>query len=494
MPGVFISYRREDCPGHAGRLFDRLRSRFGAHSVFIDVAGIEAGIDFVVALEEAVGSCDVLVAVIGREWVTSSDRNGRRRLDDPEDFLRLEIATALKRNVRVIPVLVEDAPMPSPDVLPDALAPLTRRQAVELRDTRWDADVDDLITQLAKLVRPAPPIPREQFDTRIDPPPSIEGAIERPGRKPVVPVPRAARPVTVRSRRRSTTGLTAAWPLGAAVLLIGAGLLGALVAPKYLPEWLDALRAPPLLAPSLPAPRPRVESDTAGKSAAATPSAIAAEPAAPPPPAPAAPPPASARVPNVVGQPLERGSAALRNSGLVVEAIGSTAARGGAPFRILSQTPRAGALVAPGTHVDVVYARPTMRTLPNVEGEALEDAIATLKASGFVPQPRAQSTNDAPPQKVLSQAPAGGTDIEYGAVVELVYAVRAKIKVPNVVGLALPIAQKTLRSAGLVIGPRSETKADAPANEVVRQEPPAGMEVDLGAAVTLFYASAAPAR
>jgi hypothetical protein len=493
MPGVFISYRREDCPGHAGRLFDRLRARFGAHSVFIDVAGIEAGVDFVEALETAVGSCDVLLAVIGREWATSVDRSGRRRLDDPNDFLRLEIATALERNVRVIPVLVEDAPMPTVDVLPEALARLTRRQAVELRDTRWDSDVDDLIAQLANHVRPPPPIPREQFDTRIDPPPSIEGAIERPGRKPVVPVPRAARPVTVRPRRRSTTSLTASWPIGAAVLLIGAGLLGALVAPKYMPEWLDALRAPPLLAPSLPAPQPRVESDTAGKSAAATASEIAAEPAAFPPPAPAAPPPASAKVPNVVGQPLERGSAALRQSGLMVEAIGSTAARGGVPFRILSQTPRAGALVAPGTRVDVVYARP-LRTVPNVEGEALEDAIDALKASGFVPQPRAQSTSDAPPQKVLSQAPAGGTDLEHGAVVELVYAVRAKIKVPNVVGLALPVAQKTLRSAGLVIGARSETKADAPANEVVRQEPPAGIEVDLGAAVTLFYASAASGR
>src|SRR5574341_1955028 len=128
MAGIFISYRREDTAGHAGRLFDRLRARFGRERVFMDVEGIEAGADFVEAIEGAVGSCDVLLAMIGKEWLRCTDRSGRRRLDDPHDFIRLETAAAFRRKVRVIPVLVEDADIPGPDDLPEDLKPLARSE------------------------------------------------------------------------------------------------------------------------------------------------------------------------------------------------------------------------------------------------------------------------------------------------------------------------------------------------------------------------------
>ncbi len=156
-PGLFISYRREDCPGHAGRLFDHLRGRFGEASVFMDVTDIEAGADFVEVLKRAVVSCDALLAVLGREWLTCEDRNGRRRLDNPHDFIRLEIGTALARNVRVIPVLVEGAVMPSASELPPDLEELTRRQAVELRDSRWIDDIESLTTVLDRLLDPSGP-------------------------------------------------------------------------------------------------------------------------------------------------------------------------------------------------------------------------------------------------------------------------------------------------------------------------------------------------
>lgn len=152
MPGVFISYRRQDSAGHAGRLFDRLLARFGPDRVFMDVAGIEAGTDFVEAIEQAVGSCDVLLAVIGKEWLDSRHKDGSRRLDDPHDFVRLEIGAALKRKVRVVPLLVEGGAMPSAEDLPEELKSLARRQAVELRDNRWDADVQDLASTLSKIV------------------------------------------------------------------------------------------------------------------------------------------------------------------------------------------------------------------------------------------------------------------------------------------------------------------------------------------------------
>jgi len=120
----------------------------------MDVTDIEAGVDFVDVLQRAVGSCDVLLAVIGREWLTCTDRNGRRRLDDPHDFIRLEIGIALTRNVRVIPVLVEGAVVPTASELPSDLEGLTRRQAVELRDARWNADVESLAGVLDRVLGP----------------------------------------------------------------------------------------------------------------------------------------------------------------------------------------------------------------------------------------------------------------------------------------------------------------------------------------------------
>ena len=148
MPGVFISYRRQDSAGHAGRLFDRLQARLGRGRVFMDVSDIGPGVDFVQTIERAVGSCDVLLAVIGPEWLTCTDAGGQRRLDDKADFIRIEISAALERNVRVIPVLIGGAALPPPQALPEELKPLVRRQTAELRDTRWDADTNDLIVTL----------------------------------------------------------------------------------------------------------------------------------------------------------------------------------------------------------------------------------------------------------------------------------------------------------------------------------------------------------
>ena len=122
----------------------------------MDVTDIEAGVDFVRVLQGAVGSCGVLLAVIGHDWLTCTDRSGRRRLDDDRDFIRLEIGTALARNVRVIPVLVEGAVMPMAHELPADLEALTRRQAVELRDGRWNADVESLTSVLDRVLAPKP--------------------------------------------------------------------------------------------------------------------------------------------------------------------------------------------------------------------------------------------------------------------------------------------------------------------------------------------------
>jgi TIR domain len=118
---IFISYRRGDTSYPAAHLYERLSTRFAQHQIFMDIDNLEPGVDFVEAIERSVGACDVLIAVIGKRWLISSDEEGRRRLDNPQDFVRLEIATALKRGIRVIPVLVDDASMPRDNDLSDDL-------------------------------------------------------------------------------------------------------------------------------------------------------------------------------------------------------------------------------------------------------------------------------------------------------------------------------------------------------------------------------------
>jgi formylglycine-generating enzyme required for sulfatase activity len=149
---IFISYRRDDSAWAAGRLFDILSRHFASNQIFMDV-DLDAGIDFVKAIAEGVASCDVLIAVIGGRWLISSDEDGKRRLDNPEDFVRLEIATALKRGIRVIPVLVEGVLMPRPADLPDDLKSLVRRQALRVTHTRFRADSERLIGSVERALQ-----------------------------------------------------------------------------------------------------------------------------------------------------------------------------------------------------------------------------------------------------------------------------------------------------------------------------------------------------
>lgn len=152
MSGVFISYRREDAASSAGRLFDHLAGRLGRQNVFMDVDAMEPGVDFHEVLDQRVANCDALIAVIGRDWLTVTTADGQRRLERDDDFVRIEIASALSRNVRVIPLLVDGAGVPAPEDLPDDLKPLARRNAVEITHARFVSDVDQLGNALARLI------------------------------------------------------------------------------------------------------------------------------------------------------------------------------------------------------------------------------------------------------------------------------------------------------------------------------------------------------
>jgi hypothetical protein len=157
MPGIFISYRREDSAGWTGRLAERLKQKFGAESIFMDIDTIKPGADFAEALRAAVDGCGVLLAMIGPEWSIAKNSEGQIRLEDPDDWVRMELTTALSRSIPVIPVLVGGASLPKLATLPDDLKKLLNYQAHELTDKRWEFDSSQLVQALEKVVQGAKP-------------------------------------------------------------------------------------------------------------------------------------------------------------------------------------------------------------------------------------------------------------------------------------------------------------------------------------------------
>ncbi len=148
---IFISYRREDSDIWAGRLADELRKHFPVEQVFQDIASIAPGADFPTVLEEALATAAVMLVVIGPRWLSATDKNGRKRLESPADFVHQEVAESLRSPaVRVFPLLVNGAAMPAEEELPDPLKPLARRNAIELTVRHWASDVAQLVQTLKR--------------------------------------------------------------------------------------------------------------------------------------------------------------------------------------------------------------------------------------------------------------------------------------------------------------------------------------------------------
>lgn len=177
MTRVFISYRRADSAGYAGRLYEHLAPHLDADSVFMDIDSIPLGADFVQVIESTLARVNTVLVLIGPHWLSVTDASGRRRLDDPNDYVRMEIAAALSNpDKRVIPVLVNDATMPSADQLPDNLKPLARRNAIELGNLEFPRDV----ARLAETLRshaPASPDPGRRPSPHAAPPPATSSPI-----------------------------------------------------------------------------------------------------------------------------------------------------------------------------------------------------------------------------------------------------------------------------------------------------------------------------
>jgi formylglycine-generating enzyme required for sulfatase activity len=206
MTTVFINYRRDVCAGEARALFNELRQRLGEASVFMDVDSIALGRDFRTALQKTLASCDLMLVLIGRNWTEVKDEKGRTRLDDPTDFVRLEIEAALKRDIVVTPVLVQGAHMPAADRLPPEMRDLVYRNGFELSHNRWESDLAEMMHRLNL----GPPIG--------------EGSVRRPTSGPAAIIASAkprdrTRSGLIRLSRRQALGIAATAAVGTAAAI-----------------------------------------------------------------------------------------------------------------------------------------------------------------------------------------------------------------------------------------------------------------------------------
>jgi hypothetical protein len=184
---IFISYRRADAEGETGHLFEDLTRAFGDDSVFMDVAGIKPGADFRKVIEHNIEGCGVLLAVVGPEWATITDKAGARRIDNPGDSVRVEIAAAFARGVTIIPVMVRGAHMPHPDILPDDISQFSFCNSFEINHARWKTDVALLIDALQSYV--CPPVPKTQLPPLPPPTPPPSPTRSFAGQTPPYAVP-----------------------------------------------------------------------------------------------------------------------------------------------------------------------------------------------------------------------------------------------------------------------------------------------------------------
>jgi hypothetical protein len=242
---VFINYRRDDSAGHAGRVRDRLAHELGRNLLFMDVDAISLGANFSKVLHEEVAKCGVLLAVIGPNWSDVRDEHGNRRLDDPNDFVRIEIAAALQRDIPVIPILLDGARIPKADQLPDDLKELASRNGLDVRHASFHTDMDRLILGLKGQLDQAGAA-RERVDDLAEAETAKSAAqVRRPGGDQRHP--RSVQGIGLRQFLRNKSTLQRLGWLGGGVVVLATGLWVAAVylfLPVKVPEAKSPQAAP----------------------------------------------------------------------------------------------------------------------------------------------------------------------------------------------------------------------------------------------------------
>lgn len=429
MRAIFVSYRRDDAEGEAGRLFDDLVEQFGEDSVFMDVAAIEVGRDFRKAIDESVSTCGVLLAVIGKQWIDAKNEAGQRRLDDPVDFVRLETASALKRDIPVVPVLVHGAKMPRSDQLPDDLKELAYRNGVEVTHARWNSDMQLLFKALRPFVgeskgAPASPAPTSlRLAAEIKPPVPVETKV------PVFTAESSPTP------KKKPMGIILA--VVAAVLAVGAFVVYMMSGSKQVtvPDLSgitlsdataklqaldlavgqkigkeDPTKAPNIVLGQSPPPNVRVKT---GSTIDLTYSQ----------------PPTMVDVPSLVGKSLDAAQQVLEDLHLPAGKISFEQKPNVAENIVLDQFPKPGKRVEGTAEISLVVSEAPvtqgqrsspMVAVPNLVGQSLAQARARLQTSGLAvgsatPQPKPDATSGT----VISQSPSAGQQVNRSTQVNL---------------------------------------------------------------------------
>lgn len=398
MGSIFISYRRAGTSGYGGRLQEDLRHHFGRGRVFRDIDSIRPGSDFTQVIEQAVARSGIVLVLIGANWLHVTNSRGKRRLKDPDDFVRLEVESALKHGIVVVPVLVEGARMPSPTDLPASMSRLGRMQAIEVTDERWDYDLHRLITVLEEVVGPPADDPAnrtaEHAAVAMAAPPAwaLAEPDPAPGSAPPLPAPATgghalpdaapadapsaeepARPVRLASRVRDTAARSGA-------------RFGRVVRERRL-RVVAAVGTVVLLLGVL------VGVTTAG--------------AAP-----------TRKVPVVVERDLAAAKQALERAGFVVETEERPDGRPGGI--VLGSDPAGGTAARKGSAIRLfVSANADTLAVPSVTQLARPDAVAAIEAAGLVASVVEQQNDVAAAGTVIGQSPEAMTAVGRGSTVTI---------------------------------------------------------------------------
>jgi beta-lactam-binding protein with PASTA domain len=506
---IFISYRRDDAEGEAGRLFDDLVVEFGEQSVFMDVSTIEAGRDFRKVIDESVSTCGVLLALIGITWIDTKNETGQRRLDDPADFVRLETASALRRDIPVIPVLLRGTKMPRAEKLPNDLKDLAYRNGVELTHARWNSDVQLLIKSLHQLLDSPRRSAGEIQQTATGSGMTATGARTASEPKRIEPLrtPVPTPPDNDRRRRRwrkpvviavgvlliAIVGVCFLVPRrmtvpdvrGTTVAAAMARLQGAQLAIGSQTYQLDPTKEPNTVIAQTPTPDARVSRGTKVDLVLS---------------------PLPVIVPDLIGKSFNAAEKSLRDDQLRVGAIDKEARDGVERNTVLAEFPRPGDRARAGSEVDLRVAdgspatnqpsQAELITVPSLLNESVKQAEFALHDAGLtVGNVTSEERADLPRGTVIQQAPKPGSKVRAGTRVYLTASEEPAVKmvaVPLLLNKSYNDASALLQNQGLTIGTVKRSPSHGKSDVVLDQFPSYGQQVATGSKIDLTVSTSAP--
>lgn len=477
MAGIFISYRRQDSEGSAGRLLHTLRQHFGADRVFMDVTGIEPGADFRAEIDSWIKRCDVFIAVIGKQWLAIQ----KQRINDPRDYVRIETAGALQRKIPLIPVLVEGAALPGPDGLPEDLREISYRNAKELRHTSWDDDCAALIRVLEKYVTgraDASPALQQRSESNRLPTEQKTGRLPRGNWFKLLAGALTAGVIGFAGYFAYTT-MTVMVPrveghlqvdtASEVLRMTGLGVTVTRERTAAAPEGQVLRQTPPGLT--------RVSRGTLVELTVAAAPQLA--------------------VPDLAGLSRDEAEARLIKIGLTAN-IRTRESDAAAPGKVIEHTPKAATQVEPGAAVEVIVGVSPQVDVPELLGHSLDAVRRVLAARGLKVGPVDTVVDaNAKPGSVVGQNPLPGTSVVRGSVVAVNLAAESEKPVPPTQAIVPAVIRRDSKTAAEMLSrvglrasfTRREVSSRDLASIVLEQNPRWDTPVASGSTVVLTVGS-----